>query len=156
MRFKIACSLVAGCVLVAAVAYPAVLGRVPVAAAPEAWAPVELHKVSRDIAERTREPKLVLTLAPLYALEGGCAIYTELSASPFSYRIGDLMSAAERAVTGTAGPETLDALVKKSPPSSVIVGVEMDRLEQALLKAAVVSDWERKVYQNGPVVYFRR
>jgi hypothetical protein len=66
------------------------------------------------------------------------------------------MSAAERAATATAGPETLDALVKNSPPSSVIVGVEMDRLEDALLKAAVVSDWERKVYQNGPVVYFRR
>jgi len=156
MRFRIACGLVAGCVLVAAASYPAVLGGVPAALAPEVWAPVELHKVSRDIAERTREPKLILTLAPLYALEGGCAIYTELSASPFSYRIGDLMSAAERAVTGTAGPETLDALVKNSPPSSVIVGVEIDRLEEALLKAAVVSDWERKVYQNGAVVYFRR
>lgn len=155
-HFKIACGLVAVCVLVAAASYPAVLGRVRVALVPEVWAPVELHKVSRDIAERTREPKLILTLGPLYAIEGGCAIYTELSASPFSYRIGDLMSAAERAVTATAGPETLDALVKKSPPSSVIVGVEMDRLEDALLKAAVVADWERKVYDNGPVVYFRR
>jgi len=156
MRFRIACGLVAGCVLVAAASYPAILGGVPVAVTPEVWAPVELHKVSRDIARKTGEPKLILTLAPLYALEGGCAIYTELSASPFSYRIGNLMSAAERAVTGTAGPETLDALVKKSPPSSVIVGVEMDRLEQALLKAAVVSDWERKVYEKGPVVYFRK
>jgi len=156
MRFKIACGLAAGSALVAAVSCPAVLGRVPVAVAPEVWVPVELHKLSRDIAERTREPKLVLTLAPLYALEGGCAIYTELSASPFSYRIGDLMSATERAVTRTAGPETLDALVKNSPPSSVIVAVEMDRLEEALLKAAVVSDWEQKVYENGPVVYFRK
>lgn len=155
-HFKIACGLVAACVLVAAASYPAVLGRVPVALSPEIWTPVELHKVSRDIAERTRKPKLVLTLAPLYALEGGCAIHTELSASPFSYRIGDLMSAAERATTGTAGPETLGALVKKSPPSSVIVGVEMDRLEEALLKAAMADDWERKVYDNGPVVYFRR
>jgi len=156
MRFKVACGLVGGCVLVATASYPAVLGRVPVAAAPEVWAPVELHKVSEDIARKTREPKLILTLAPLYALEGGCAIYTELSASPFSYRIGELMSAAERAATRTAGPETLDALVKQSPPSSVIVGVEMDRLEDDLLKAAVVSDWERKVYESGPVVYFRR
>ncbi len=156
MRFRIACGLVAGCVFVAAASYPAVLGGVPAAFVPEVWAPVELHKVSEDIARKTGEPKLVLTLAPLYALEGGCAIYRELSASPFSYRIGNLMSAAERAVTATAGPETLDALVKNSPPSSLIVGVEMDRLEEGLLKAAVVSAWERKVYENGPVVYFRK
>ena len=58
--------------------------------------------------------------------------------------------------SATVGPRTLKQLVDKEPPSAVIIGVEMDFLEEDLIKTAVKPDWERKVYENGPVVYFRR
>jgi hypothetical protein len=122
---------------------------------PESWVPIQLHKISQDIAQRTKEPKLALTLAPLFALEGGCDIYTELSAGSIIYRVGDLMSDQERAITHTVGPKTLGELVEKSPPAVVIVGVEMEFLEEHLFKTAVKPDWERKVYENGVVAYFR-
>ena len=59
--------------LVALFSCPFVLYRVPVALVPERWAPVEIHKASEDIAEniKTQDSKLILTLAPLLALEGG-------------------------------------------------------------------------------------
>ncbi len=158
-HFKIASVLVSVCVVVAVVSYPVVLYRTVMVFVPESWEPMRLHRVSEDIAEKIKEPKLILTLAPLYALEGGCDIYTELSAGSIVYRIADSLTPADRAVTHTVGPETLRALLEKSPPSAVLLGVEMKRLEAPLFESAVLPDrekWETKTYDTGPTLYFKR
>jgi len=124
---------------------------------PDTWIPIQVHRTATDIAENTKEPKLILTIAPLFALEGGCEIYPELSAGPFTYRIGNLMSDAERRTTRTAGPETLGRLAEQSPPSAIIVGAEppyFSRLEEPLESFAGVN-WSKKVYENGLTVYFK-
>ena len=73
------------------------------------------------------------------------------------YRIGDRLSAWNRDITHTVGPKTLARLVENEPPSAVIINVErMKFLEELLFKTAVKPDWERKVCEYGPVVYFRR
>ena len=154
-HFKIAAALIIVCVLVAAAYYPVVLYRTPIVLVPEKWVPIEIHKISEDIARRTKEPKLILTLAPLLALEGRSDIYTELSCGAIIYRAADSMSPSERSVTHTAGPKTLVELLEKSPPSAVILGVEMRRLEEHIFESIVKPDWEGKVYENGIVVYFR-
>ena len=159
-HFKIAAGLLATFAVVAVVCYPYVLYRTPLVLIPESWVPIGVHKVSEDIAEKTKEPKLILTLAPLYALEGGCEIYTELSCGSIIYRIGDRLSAWNRDITHIAGPRTLNRLIEKSPPSAVILGVERGRLaflEEPLFESAVQPDkenWERKTYENGLVAYF--
>ena len=156
-HFKITCAVVAVCVVLVVVSYPVVVYRTVVLFYPEGWVPIQVHKISRDIAEKTQEPKKILTLAPLFALEGGCDIYTELSCGSIVYRIGDRLSAWNRDATHTAGPRDLIKLVEEDPPSAVIVNVEkMEFLEESLIKTAVKPDWERKVYKYGPVVYFRR
>jgi len=154
-HFKIAAALIIVCVLVAVACYPVVLYRTPIALVPERWVPIEIHKISENIAEKTQEPKLILTLAPLLALEGRSDIYTELSCGAIIYRAADSMSPSERSVTHTVGPKTLGELLEKSPPSAVILGVEMRRLEESIFESIVKPDWERKVYENGPIVYFR-
>ena len=157
-HLKISSALVAFFVFMAVYWYPIVLQRIPMVLVPERWEPFELHKLSEDIAEKSKEPKLILTLAPLLALEGGCDIYTELSAGAFIYRIAGLMSHEDRAITHTVSPDELDSLIQKSPPSAVIIGVEpryFTFLEEPLFKQAVKPDWERKIYDNGPTVYFR-
>ncbi len=156
-HFIIAVALIAVCVLVAVTYYPVVLYRTSVVLVPEKWVPIKIHKISEDIAERTQEPKLILTLAPLLALEGESDIYTELSCGAIIYRIADYMSPSERSVTHTAGPKTLGELLEKSPPSAVILGAERGRLAslEAPLQTVVKPDWERKVYENGIVVYFK-
>jgi len=168
-HFKVASAFVAVCVLVALVSYPVVLYRTVMVSVPESWVPIQLHRVSEDIAEKLKTQnhvlsavegsKLILTLAPLYALEGGCDIYTELSAGSIVYRIADSLTAADRAVTHTVGPKTLEALLEKDPPSAVLLGVEMKRLEAPLFESTVVPDrenWETKTYENGLIVYFKR
>jgi hypothetical protein len=154
-HFKTAVGLVVICVIVAVVSYPVVLFRTAMLTTLEGWTPFQLHRISQDISEREKGPKLVLTLAPLFALEGGCDIYPELSAGSIIYRVGDFMSDQERAITHTIGTKTLGELVEKSPPAVVIVGVEMEFLEDHLFKTAVKPDWERKIYENGVVAYFR-
>ncbi|GAH36950.1 unnamed protein product, partial [marine sediment metagenome] len=100
------------------------LSRTPVLFVPERWEPIRLHKISEDIAERTKEPKLILTLVPLLALEGGCDIYSELSCGAIIYRVGDSLSESDRQRTHTTGMETLAGLLEKKPPSAVILGME--------------------------------
>jgi len=131
-----------------------VLRRIPKLFNLEDWVPMRVHGISEDIAKKIKEPKLVLTLAPLYAIEGGSDIYTEFSAGPFVYRVADSISAWNLDIVHTAGPRTLKKLVEKSPPSAVILGVEPEFLEAALFEAAVEPDWERKSYDDGITVYF--
>ncbi len=154
-HFKIAAALVTVCVLVAIACYPVVLYRTPIVLVPEKWVPVEIHKISEKIAQRTKEPKLILTLAPLLALEGGSDIYMQLSCGAIIYRAADSMSPSERSVTHTVGQKTLGELLEKSPPSAVILGVEMRVLEEPIFESIVKPDWERKTYKNGLVAYFR-
>ncbi len=156
-RYKISTAIMVVCTLVALFSYPIVLYRTPIALVPERWVPIEIHKVSRDIAGKlkTQDSKLILTLAPLLALEGGCDIYPELSAGAIIYRIADSLPAEDRRITHTAGIETLTESLEKNPPSAVILGVEMGRLEEPIYKSVVTPDWKIKEYENGPVVYFR-
>lgn len=155
-QFKIAGVVVAVCVVVAVFSYPIVVYRTVMLLVPEGWTPIQVHEISQDIAKKTQEPKKILTLAPLFALEGGCDIYTELSCGSIIYRIGDRLSAWNRDITHTTGPRDLAKMVEKEPPSAVIIRVELEFLEEDLIKTAVKPNWERKVYKNGPVVYFRR
>ncbi len=124
---------------------------------PDKWVPMQVHRTATDIAGSTKEPKLILTIAPLFAVEGGCEIYPELSAGAFTYRIGNLMSEAERRMTRTAGPDMLGRLAEQSLPSAIIVGAEppyFAGLEEPL-ESLAGSDWKKKVYENGLRVYFK-
>ncbi len=159
LHFKIAVAVVGVCVFASVISYPFVLYRTPIVLVPERWEPIEIHKISEDIAEKlkTQNSKLILTLAPLLALEGGCDIYTELSCGAIIYRAADSMSPSERSVTHTVGQKTLGELLKISPPSAVILNVERGKLAllEAPLQAIVKPDWERIVYENGFVAYFK-
>lgn len=169
--FKAACFLVAACVFVAVVspgfgydpaqprsiepAFQVVLDRISELFRPQDWVPMRVHWISQDIAERTKDTELILTLAPLFAIEGGADIYTELSAGSIIYRIADFMSPEDRAVTHTVGPKALGELIQQSPPSAVILGIEFGLLEEPLFEAVVRPNWQSKTYDNGPTVYFR-
>jgi hypothetical protein len=110
---------------------------------PEKWEPIRIHRTSRAAMEQVKEPKRVLTLGPLYALEAGCDIYTELSSGSIVYRIANRLTPEERRITHTIGPQTLNEILAECPPAAVIVGVERDKfrsLEDPLRQLAT-PDW---------------
>ncbi len=151
--FKISCVLFAVCGVIAVISYPVVLFRTPMLFDVQSWVPIRLHTVSKNIAAETENPKLVLTLAPLFALEGGCNIYSELSAGAIVYRIADRLSPWNRDITHTVGPKELDKLIEKSPPSAVVLGVEEDNYEEAIVELANRpgrEKWKIKNYNLSP------
>ena len=156
--FQIARLLIAACVVVSVSLWPVVLRRIPTLAHPRRWVPARLHSVSQDIAERAKGPGPILTLAPLYALEGGGNIYDEFSSGPFVYRIADYMRPSDREIAKAAGPEILPLLLEKSPPGAIILGAERKAYEAPFLEAVAAhsQQWDVKVYDNGLIVYFRR
>jgi len=154
-HFKIACVLIGICVLVAVRSNAVVLKRLPLALVPEEWTPIIKHNISEKLGQKVQGPGKVLTLAPLLALEGGCDIYDELSAGTIIYRIGDLLTPEERAVTHTIGPDGLSAMVEASPASAVMLGVEAPHMAflEDPLKEVVPPDWKRDVLADGAVLF---
>ncbi|MHC4158418.1 MAG: glycosyltransferase family 39 protein, partial [Planctomycetota bacterium] len=61
-HFKIARCLIIACAVVAVASRPIVLRRIPRLFRPQDWVPIRLHRISEDIAAKTAEPKLILTL----------------------------------------------------------------------------------------------
>jgi len=156
-RYRLAAGLVGAGAVVAVLAYPVVLSRSLAVLVPENWTPIQLHGTSRDIAAKVPEPRLVLTLGPLQAIEGGCDIYPELSCGSIVYRIADRLSPQERRITHTVGPKTLNELVTTRPPAAVIAGVEpsyFSMLEDPLRQSAP-PDWRRETYGDRLEVYMR-
>lgn len=153
--FRVTGCVIGLCAAVAVFANRVVLYRSPAVLVPERWTPIELHSQSGDVAARIDEPKLVLTLGPLGALEGRCSIYPELASGSIIYRVADLMTPEERRLTHTVGLATLGDLVKDPPPSAVMVGVEppyFSFLEDPL-RETVPAGWRRETRQNGWLVY---
>ncbi len=124
---------------------------------PDDWVPLRVHKISEDIHSKIVFDGPVLTLSPLYAIEGGSRIYSQFSAGPFVYRIADRLSESQRRIVHAAGPDELKKLIESTPPSAVILGTEPKQLEEPILEQVVQQDWLKKSYgENGPVVYFRK
>lgn len=132
--------------LLSILVYPAVLSRTIFVLVPEKWEPVRVHTAAREMAAAVKEPGPVLTLGPLYSLEGGRDIYPELSAGDIVYRIADRLTPDERQITRTVGPETLGEMVKDRPPTAIILGVEPKRFIslEAPLQRCVPPDWRRE------------
>jgi len=154
-HFDISCAVFAIAVTLTILFNTGIIKRLSIVSSPRRWTPIILHDISEDIADKTKEPKRMLTLAPLYAIEGGGEIYPEFSAGPFVYRIGDYLKPKWlSAVTGT-GVKGLDELVAESPPSAVILGTEPPGLEEPIYQAVVKEDWRMVNYPQNIVAYFK-
>jgi 4-amino-4-deoxy-L-arabinose transferase-like glycosyltransferase len=156
--YRMTCGLMGAAAIVAVLACRLALYQCLFLAVPERWTPIEFHNRSVKIGADLREPGPVLTLGPLHALEGGRDIYPELSCGSVVYRVADRMSAQERQITHTVGPETLPEMAHTHSPAGIIVGVEPSYfafLEEPLRKL-VPPDWLRDTYGDTLQVYRRR
>ena len=87
--------------------------------------------VSGEALARQTGPGKILTLAPIYPLEGGRPIYPPLATGPFAWRTAYLVGEEERAVLGLVAPADLESYLASQPPVGVLVGPEGD-LERPL------------------------
>ena len=157
ISYKAACYLSVTAAAISIFAYPVVLYRSLAVLVPEMWVPVKMHGLSAEVTATMKGREPVLTLGPLYALEGGRDIYPELSCGSVIYRVADRVTPEERRITHTVGPDSLRELVQDRPPSGVIVGIEAPRFSflEDPLRRLVPPAWPRTTTENGLQVYTR-
>jgi hypothetical protein len=90
---------------------------------PEAWRPLMVHDLGVQVAELS-EGKDVLTLAPIYPLEGSASIYPEFATGPFAWRTAGLLKPAERAALSLVSDQELERFLGDRPPAAILVGFE--------------------------------
>lgn len=89
---------------------------------PQTWVVNRVHEQGEIIRQNVGIGR-VITLAPIYPLEGGAAIDPGLVSGPFGWRVADLVDPATRAEMGIVGPEEMAARMLADPPDAILVGV---------------------------------
>ncbi|HYB75096.1 MAG TPA: hypothetical protein VED18_17115 [Candidatus Sulfotelmatobacter sp.] len=99
-------------------------------AAPDTWVPMVTHRAGVEMKAAVGQGR-VLTLAPIFPLEGGAEIYPEFSTGPFMWRLGPYLPPAQRLRMAVVSEAELPALLAARPPAAVLVGFEGE-LEEPL------------------------
>lgn len=117
------------------------------------WFPNEAHKIGTEIASLVGEGK-VLTLAPIFPLEGKLEIYEEFATGPFAWRTAHILPDDERRELGMISENDLNDFLKTKLPNAILVGFEGD-LEEPLLGFAKENKYKAFKLSNGKTLFIR-
>ncbi|MEM8528056.1 MAG: hypothetical protein AAGG68_25665 [Bacteroidota bacterium] len=90
---------------------------------PSNWRPLGTYKEG-EILKSFIENQKVLTLSPLYVLEGGGQIYPAFANGPFAWRTSHLIEKKRRAEIVIVGSEDLDNYLADDFPDAILTGFE--------------------------------
>jgi hypothetical protein len=108
---------------------------------PQNWLTVQYHNYGYEISKYTGKGK-VLTLAPIFALEGGAEIYPEFSSSPFTWRTSEFVNTQIRKRMKIISKPDLDEFLKNDPPLGILTGFE-EHLEGDLIRWGKENKFEK-------------
>lgn len=150
--FRIASIVVVACTFSQAASQPILQSTVRIFR-PQSWVPMRVHQISEEVAQKIKEPKLIVTLAPLYALESGCDIYLELSSGWDGCKIASALPASKREITNTLSPGTFRKMIEQRPPSGGVIDIdpkkeEVSRIGLVLLRIAKTR-WPDQEYDEN-------
>jgi hypothetical protein len=115
---------------------------------PKAWVSVEAHNTGQRMKRALGRGKVVLTLEPIYPLEGGLEIYPAFVTGPFAWRAAPFVPAGQRQALGLVSASELASFLGKSPPKGILVGREGD-LEKPLVDYATENGYQSLDLANG-------
>ncbi len=119
--------------------------------APHDWLPIQAHQTGIEVAAAAGQGQ-VLTLAPLFPLEGGGQIYEQFATGAFAWRVAPLVPASDRQKMGIVSPDELPNLLRAQPPDALLVGYEGD-LERPFLEYAQANGYRQRLLANGRVLW---
>ena len=96
---------------------------------PREWFPNRVREIGRRVREQVPIGP-ILTLAPLYPLEGDLTIYPEFATGPFAWRSAPFASEEVRREMKLVAPDDLDEMLRERPPKGILTGVEEESLEK--------------------------
>jgi hypothetical protein len=127
-----------------------------VALQPDEWFPLKVHARGERLVQLAGGER-VLTLAPIFPLEGGSEVYPQLVSGPLGFRVASLLDADERVRMGLIGPDDLDAFLADAPPQSIFTGVhDSDATEEAPLVAFAQNNEYAPVPAEEPALLWSR
>ena len=110
---------------------------------PASWIPIQTHGIGKVIKAETVQGK-VLTLAPIYPLEGNLSIYPELATGPFVWRAAHLIPIEQRREYGALSGDDIEDYLAEQPPDGILtVGYE-EELEEPLIDYAQQNGYQQK------------
>jgi len=127
---------------------------------PTMWVPLQIHQGGIEIrnllaAQGSAGPAdKVLTLMPLFPLEGGLSIYPALASGPFTWRVAPLLSDDQRARLGVVGAGDLALLVGRDTPAAILTGGEA-ALESELTRYAQTHHYRAVRLSNGLTLWLK-
>ncbi|MFL5733654.1 MAG: hypothetical protein ACJ78Q_10675 [Chloroflexia bacterium] len=148
--------LAAFAVLVLAAGIPAIASyaRLNPSLRVDDWVPSQVHALGEEIGQAVGRGK-VLTLAPLFPLEGGAGIYEQMAAGPFTWRVAGQLPSEDRGRLGVVGGDDLEALLERDPPAGILTGFE-GGLEEPLVKYAQAHGYTARQLSNGATLWLAK
>jgi hypothetical protein len=131
--------------LLGAVAAVCIIAGVPMYMPEKHWnlansAPLLIHGEGIEIAQLAGGGK-VLTLTPIYPLEGGCDIYESYATGPFAARIAPMLDDKQLQVIHLRNERQLLDGLRADPPAAVLAGSEGDTDQPLRAYARSVFAW---------------
>jgi hypothetical protein len=106
------------------------------------WEPVYVHAVGKQLKEFIGQGK-VLTLSPIYPLEGKLDIYPELATGPFVWRAAHLVPDTQRQIFGAVSKEDLVAFLAQDPPNAIFLTAKTT-IEKPIIRYAQRYEFEEQ------------
>lgn len=132
---------------------------------PDDWQSSRMHQaglaLASALAEAGHPGGRVLTINPIYPLEGGLPVYPEFATGPFAYRVADYAPPDLVAHYRTTSPTTITALLEANPPAAILTGYDSE-LEAPFLRFAVSRNYSRAPFPAADdrygkaILYLRR
>jgi len=104
-------------------------------------APLRVHREGVEIAHLSG-PGTMLTLTPIYPLEGGCDIYEAYATGPFAARIAPMLSEEQLQSIHLYNDGQLLVRLRQHPPAAVLAGSEGDTDQPMRAYACKNPQWQ--------------
>lgn len=94
-------------------------------ARPGAWYPIQTRVLGYKIKTIVGEER-VLTLSPLFPLDGGASIFPQYATGPFAWRVADLLTKEQRFTYKVMSQDELIVTLDEKPAGGILVGLTKD------------------------------
>jgi hypothetical protein len=121
---------------------------------PKQWPVFKVHNQGMAIRRRAG-PGPILTLAPIFVLEGGATIYKEFATGPFAWRASPFVQEEKEARYDLVDAEDLAEFLLPHPPSAILTGNENAALERPLIEYARAHGYRAEMLQERNVLWVK-
>jgi 4-amino-4-deoxy-L-arabinose transferase-like glycosyltransferase len=104
------------------------------------WFPLRVRILGHQI-ENISKVGRVLTLSPVYLLDGNSQIYPEFASGPFAWRISQFVPSKDRKDLSLVSETDLNTWLESDPPGGILVGLH-NELERSLVRYALENGYQ--------------